>query len=57
MADPGKIARALEWHAQGLDFADALHLAKSEILPELITFDSDFIQRAKGKSNCRVQEP
>ena len=30
---------ALDWHRQGLDFADALHLARSEGCGALISFD------------------
>lgn len=52
-----KIAKVFEWHEQGLDFADALHLASSDMLSELITFDSKFIQRAKNKSSCHVRKP
>ena len=52
-----KITKVLEWHEQGLDFADAFHLANSAILSELVTFDSKFVQRAKGKSSCQVRKP
>jgi predicted nucleic acid-binding protein len=52
-----KITKVLEWHEQGLDFADAFHLANSAVLAELITFDSKFVQRAKGKSSCQVRKP
>ena len=55
--DAGKMARALDWHEQGLDFADALHLAGSDTLSALITFDSKFVQRAKDMSHCRVRKP
>ena len=52
--DPHKIDKVLEWHESGLDFADALHLAKSAHLPELKTFDKDFIKNARGLSECKV---
>ena len=52
-----KIAKALEWHESGLNFADALHLAKSEHVSELKTFDGTFIKRAKGLSECKVSSP
>ena len=32
------VRRALEWHRQGLDFADALHLVRSEGCGALISF-------------------
>jgi predicted nucleic-acid-binding protein len=52
-----RIAKILDWHKQGLDFADALHLANSGALSELVTFDAKFIKRAKDLSNCRVRLP
>ena len=33
------VRRALDWHRQGMDFADALHLARSEGCGALISFD------------------
>ena len=48
------MAKAIDWHEQGLDFADALHLANSQHLPALATFDEKFIKRADEKSSCRV---
>ena len=33
------VRRALEWHRQGMDFADALHLTRSEGCGALINFD------------------
>jgi predicted nucleic-acid-binding protein len=33
------VRRALEWHGQGMDFADALHLARSGGCAALISFD------------------
>lgn len=33
------VRRALHWHRQGMDFADALHLARSEGCGALISFD------------------
>jgi predicted nucleic-acid-binding protein len=53
----GKIFKAIAWHEQGLDFADALHLANCDAFSELITFDNKFIKRAKGKSHCQVRKP
>jgi predicted nucleic-acid-binding protein len=54
LADPGKIARVLDWHEAGMDFADALHLAGCAHLKELRTFDRDFARRAKGLAGCKV---
>jgi len=40
-----------------MDFADALHLAHSDPLERLKTFDQRFIKRAAGRSSCTVEEP
>lgn len=39
--------RAVQWFEQGLDFADALHLALSPANATLMTFDKDFVSKAK----------
>lgn len=38
--------QALQWYAQGVDFADALHLALSGASEELATFDKAFARKA-----------
>ncbi len=45
-AHPRQMADALEWHRQGLDFADALHLASSSAQDGFATFDRSFITKA-----------
>ncbi len=45
---------ALDWYAQGLDFADALHLALSQNQQELATFDKAY---AKQASKLGAQPP
>lgn len=40
------LRQALDWYAQGLDFADALHLAQSHGCEELATFDKAFAKQA-----------
>ena len=43
-----RISDALTWHAEGLDFADALHLLASVHCTEFISFDDRrFARRAK----------
>jgi len=43
-----RISDALAWHAQGLDFADALHLLASSHCTEFISFDDRrFARRVK----------
>jgi len=46
--DTMTIALALQWHEQGLDFADALHLAQSQHCQEMQTFDQRFVRRSEG---------
>ena len=44
---PGQIAAALDYHAKGFDFADALHLAASEGSQALYTFDKSFVLKGR----------
>lgn len=36
------VRRALGWHRQGMDFADAMHLARSEGCGVMVSFDRSF---------------
>jgi predicted nucleic-acid-binding protein len=42
-----EIRQALVWHQEGLDFADALHLASSRQATRFVTFDRDMIKAAR----------
>jgi predicted nucleic-acid-binding protein len=44
--DRDRVLTAVEWHGQGMDFADALHLARSSRCESLVTFDRGFHRRA-----------
>ena len=57
LKDPVMMARTLDWFEQGMDFADACHLASSAECTELKTFDKAFIKQAKGLSGCTVKSP
>ncbi len=57
VADGQRVARAIAWHEDGLDFADALHLAHSQDHEAMKTFDANFIKRARTLSECRVEKP
>lgn len=50
----GRVGQALSWYEEGLDFADALHLASaSEAGAErLATFDAKFRRRAEGHATA-----
>ena len=45
--NPQELKQALAWYANGLDFADALHLALSHDAKQLVTFDKKFVKLAK----------
>ena len=45
---------ALEWHEQGLDFADALHLSLSQYCTQFVTFDRKFARRSKALNSIPV---
>lgn len=57
LSEPTIIAQAIQWHKHGLDFSDALHLAHSQRHSTFLTFDKQFIQRAKGLCPCVVKKP
>ncbi len=46
--DRGAVIAALDAHEQGLDFADALHLAQSARGSAFVTFDQRLAKRAHG---------
>jgi predicted nucleic acid-binding protein len=49
--DAASVTRALDWFGQGMDFADALHLASSaSAVTRLATFDRAFVKRARKLS-------
>ena len=57
LANESLMAQVLQWHENGLDFADALHLAQSQHCSEMYTFDAKFAARAIGLTACEVQQP
>ena len=59
MADnPMQLIQTLKMHKDGFDFADALHLAKSQPhASNFLTFDKQFIKIAKDKGNYKVRKP
>lgn len=44
--EPARLATALDWMEGGMDFADALHLARAAHCREFLTFDRKFAKRA-----------
>jgi len=51
------VAVALDWFEQGMDFADALHLATARDCTGFATFDRDFIKAAARLGLATVAEP
>ncbi len=54
MEDSMQVAKALEWTAMGIDFADALHLASCTGMNRFLTFDRKFVRRARKTTGVRV---
>jgi predicted nucleic acid-binding protein len=50
-------AKALDWTRAGLDFADALHLAKAEGCEAFVSFDQRFAAVANTLSGVKVRAP
>lgn len=57
LSNPALMVEVLQWHSHGMDFVDALHLAQTQQVDQLLTFDQQFIRRAKGSGRCVVSEP
>ena len=52
--DPSAIAAALRLLEQGLDFADALHIASSAQAERFVTFDAKLVKRARRASTLEI---
>jgi predicted nucleic-acid-binding protein len=46
-ADPEVCLTAIDWHAEGMDFADALHVASSSDVASFATFDRKLVNKAE----------
>ena len=55
--DPAKLALALDWTSRGMDFADALHLAKADGCTTFLSFDRNLARLAKTSGATPVEEP
>jgi len=53
---PHRMLSALQWFADGMDFADALHLAACQDCRTFLTFDQRMVKRAEGLSDCSVRD-
>lgn len=57
LEDAALAAKALDWAAQDMDFADALHLAKAQGCDGFATFDRRLVAKAKKLSGMEVGAP
>lgn len=54
LSNPSRIAQAIQWHGEGLDFANALHLSQCQEYERFYTFDSKFSSKAAEYCKCEV---
>lgn len=57
LEQPLVISNAIDWHQNGMDFADALHLAQSKDAEAFVTFDKKLIKFASKNTTIQVREP
>jgi len=57
LEDPALAAKALDWMAREMDFADALHLARAESREAFVSFDQHFATVANSISGVKVRTP
>jgi predicted nucleic-acid-binding protein len=53
----GQVAQALDWLDGGMDFADALHLAKATNCDAFVTFDQRLTRTANRLGTLTVRAP
>ena len=55
--DQQTVFQAISWYGLGLDFADALHLASSMKADKFVTFDNEFIKKARKFISIDITPP
>lgn len=55
--DPEILANAIAWFREGMDFADALHLAGASHCTEMLSFDTKFAKAAEHLGTVPVRQP
>ncbi len=53
--EPRQVAQALAWFRQGMDFADALHLASAVGAERFVTFDRKLVARSRELGGVPVE--
>jgi hypothetical protein len=51
------ISIAVDWYKNGMDFADAIHLAQSQDAEAFATFDKKLIKSVLKNTSLPVHEP
>jgi len=54
LEDEIAVAKALEWFQEGLDFADALHLASAGTANQFATFDGKLARQARRMTTLKA---
>lgn len=57
LEEPHEVYQAVGWVEAGMDFADALHLAKAGHCEAMLTFDEDFVRLGKRLAGTPVRGP
>lgn len=57
LAQAERVACAIDWHRQGMDFADALHVVQCEQQTPFYTFDKKLINKAASVGVDAVLSP
>jgi predicted nucleic-acid-binding protein len=57
LEDPASTAKALDWARRGMDFADALHLAKARGCDAFASFDQHLVTIANALSEVKARAP
>jgi predicted nucleic-acid-binding protein len=56
LADAPLAAQALQWAQQGMDFADALHIAGANACEAFVTFDTACVKVARANRGVTVRK-
>ncbi len=57
LEQPAVVYQAIEWLREGMDFADALHLASADGCEALLSFDAKLAKTAKRLGTIPVVAP
>ena len=57
LEEPVEVGLALDWMSAGMDFADALHVARAGHCSAFLSFDRNLFERSKGLTPVPVEVP